>query len=125
MTNKKSINRIVLTLSLAIIAIALTITIIIISGIGRILKANAPASHKTLKVATLQLNKLHSKELKLDRVNLVGKALKSENARQLLVSELKNSKSLLLDELTGDQRLLDLDSLQSLMKLQPSLSHLG
>lgn len=117
MTNKKSINRIVLTLSLAIIAIA--ITIIIIGGIGiRILKANAPAGHKTLKVATLQLNHLHSLELKLDRVNLVGKALKTENG-------LKNSKPLLLNELTGDQRLLDLNSLQSLLKLQPNLSRLG
>jgi hypothetical protein len=149
MTSNKRINirSIVLSIGLAIIAIAITL-IIIISGIGiQILKANA-TDHKTVKVAALQLNKLDSKGLSFDR-NPVGEDLRLENElnlagdlalelksnkvlakslnlhKQLLVSDLENSKSLLLNELTNDQRQLDLNSLQSLLKLQPSLSQLG
>nr|AUN36046.1 hypothetical protein [uncultured bacterium] len=149
MTSKKSIiiKTIVLSISLAII-----IAIIIIGGFGiKILKAKAPADHKTLNVAALQLNKLYSKELNFDQQSLGGKDLKvgndlnlvagltalkskdkqllaqslDKNDKQLLVSELNKSKSLLLNELTGEQRQLDLGLWQSLLKLQPSLTNLG
>jgi len=149
MTSKKSIiiKTIVLSISLAII-----IAIIIIGGFGiKILKAKALADHKTLNVAALQLNKLYSKELNFDQQSLGGKDLKvgndlnlvagltalkskdkqllaqslDKNDKQLLVSELNKSKSLLLNELTGEQRQLDLGLWQSLLKLQPSLTNLG
>jgi hypothetical protein len=156
MTNKKSINSksIVLSISLAIIAIAIAITIIIINGTGiEIVKA---ADLKTPLVASLKLNKVYVKTLKLDqkqldRVNLVSNELKAEKGlnlvagltelqsndkqllpkslnklnRQLLVSKLDNSKSLLLKELNNEKHQLELVSLQSLLKLQPSLSRLG
>lgn len=152
MTNKSIIKRIVLSITLAIIAIAITIGLIIIGGISiPILKVKASTEAKTLQVATLQLNKLHLSEHNVDLNNLDGRKLTAKNdlslvdgllapelndkqllakslsdlQEQLLVSELKNDKSLLLNELTGDLRQLDLDSLQSLLKLDANLNQLG
>lgn len=145
-----NLKSIVLSIGLAIIVIAIAITIIIINGIGiGILKAKAPGEHKSLEVAALGLNKVHPKVVKLNQKHLaqkvlVGKVLKSELAlnagvvtlktkdklltakltkldRQQLVSELKTSKSLLLDKLNSDGGQLDLDSLQALLTLKSSL----
>jgi hypothetical protein len=147
MSDKKNIiNKRVLAISLAIIAIVITISITIISlGIGiDIFSAQAPAEREAPKVAALQLNKLNTKGLKLDQ-KLVGNDLNADarlvmlelkhkqlvawdlgkQEKQLLVSVLGNSKSLLLNELNSDQHSLDLVSLNTLLKLQPSLSDLG
>jgi len=155
--NKKRINlkSIVLAIGLVIIVIAIAITIIIIDGIGiGILKAKAPADHKPLEVASVKLNKLHTKVLKVDhkqvdKAKLVGRVLKSELdlnkvaskvslkskdvltaklnklEQQQLVSELKSVKSLLLNELNSDDRQLDVNSLQALLKLKSSLTKTG
>jgi hypothetical protein len=155
MENKKNnitIKSIILLISLAIIAIA--ITIIIRLGIGiEIFKLKAQANYKSPDVAAKQLNKLNSKELKLDgktllavdlntvavshklnKLNKLGnklgdRQLVAKDLRQLenhlVLTELKDSRLLLDNKLNDNHNVLDLVSLQLLAKLQPRLPDLA
>lgn len=146
MENKKNninIKSIILSISLAIIAI----TIIISLGIGiEIFKPKAQLDSKSLDVAAKQLNKLNSKELKLDGKTLlaldlntvaVSHKLNKLGNRQLVVKDLKqlqnrlvltalkDSRLLLDNKLDNNHNILDLVSLQLLAKLQPRLPDLA